>query len=102
MTSQQRVTIRVLGKEYTFETQGDPAEVREAARLAEETIQRVQSHFANRGQGDKAALLVLAIMDICGRYAAFSKEHQRFIERIGARSEALLDRIRQQTEGRVS
>ncbi len=93
MPSQPRVTIEALGRSYTFETRGDAAKAGEAAALATEIIRKVEENVRGAGITDKTALLVLAVLDVAGQLAAAREIHRQFVERIGARSGALLSRV---------
>lgn len=59
MASRQTVEVRILGQAYRIKSEGDPEGVRRAARLLEETLERVRGRARTVDSLDVAVLAAL-------------------------------------------
>lgn len=59
MTARPTVTVRILGHEYRIRSDGDPEGVHRAARLLEDTLERVRGRTSTVDSLDVAVLAAL-------------------------------------------
>jgi len=70
----QTVAVRILGQEYRIKSEGDPEGVRRAARLLEETLDRVRGRS---GTVDSLDVAVLAALNLAHHLVGLRDEARR-------------------------
>lgn len=98
MAARSIVEVRILGQPYRIRSEGDPEDVRRAARLLEETMERVQGRSSTVDSLDVVILaaLNLAHQLVSMREGARSGRGERID---GARLAALVDLLESAVDG---
>lgn len=89
----RRVTIDVLGRKFTFETQADEERANEVARFVSERVDGVQKALGATSGGKDIAIIVLAAMGIASDFFALKDDHDQLVQTVKARSRKLLSNL---------
>lgn len=99
MSSRESVSVRILGHDYRIRSDGDAEGVRRAARLLEETLERVQGRA---GTVDSLDVAVLAALNLAHQLVGLRDPQRREAEAPldPARLEALVALVESAVDGR--
>lgn len=88
----QRLTIRILGRDFTFETQTDEARAREVADYFAGQVEKVEKGLGAATSGKELPVLVMAALGMANDYMALKADHEDFVREVGAWSQRVLAR----------
>lgn len=88
----QRLTIKILGRDYTFETQADEARAQEVAAYLSEQVEKVERSLGAATGGKELPVLVMAALGMANDYMALKAGHEDFVRAVGSWSQRVLAR----------
>lgn len=89
-----QISIKILGRSFTFQTQGNVDKAREAAELVAAKVATAEKNLGRTvSEADKIGLFFLAALDVANSFLELKDDHQNFLEKVGFRSERLISRI---------
>ncbi|MEW5736553.1 MAG: cell division protein ZapA [Thermodesulfobacteriota bacterium] len=86
----QRLTIRILGRDFTFETQADDIRAREVAQYFAEQVEKVERSLGVMTSGKELPVLVTAALGMANDYVALKAGHEEFVRAVGDWSQRAL------------
>jgi cell division protein ZapA len=99
VSSDQTVTIDVLGQPFSFKTDSSVSEARAVAEFVAGSVRAVQKQCSGQvPTPDKRAILILTALNIASELFDLKKKHQGLLEDINQRSEQLLNTLEAQMQ----
>lgn len=88
----QRLTIKILGRDFTFETQADEARAQEVADYFSRQVEKVERSLGSATGGKEIPVLVMAALGMASDYMALKAGHEDFVRAVGTWSQRVLAR----------
>lgn len=91
---EKTVTLQILGRKFTFQTESGVPDAKKVAAHFEEAVQRVQSQFEGKPVNvDKETILVLTGLNIASEHFKLEKRYQQLFNRMAERSAVVLSEL---------
>lgn len=91
---EKTVTLQILGRKFTFQTESGAPDAKKVAAHFESAVQRVQSQFAGKaGFADNETILVLTGLNIASEHFKLEKQYQQQFARMAEKSAVVLSEL---------
>ncbi|VTR71337.1 hypothetical protein DESC_930004 [Desulfosarcina cetonica] len=92
---EKTVTLQILGRKFTFQTEPGEADAKQVAKRFEETVRKVQSQFDSKPSVniDKETILILTGLNIASEKYKLEKKYQQLCDRMSEKSAVVLSEL---------
>jgi len=91
---EQKVTLHIFGRQFTFQTESGVPDAKKVAALFEKAVQRVQSQFDGKPVNvDKETILILTGLNIASEHHKLEERYHLLIDRMTETSAVVLDEL---------
>jgi cell division protein ZapA (FtsZ GTPase activity inhibitor) len=91
---EQTVTLQILGRKFTFQTDSGVPDAKKVAALFDEAVQRVQSQFDGKPLTvDRETLLVLTGLNLASEHFKREEQYHQFCNRMTKKSAVVLSEL---------
>ncbi len=91
---EQTITLHILGRTFTFQTESDVPDARKVAARFEDAVKKVQSQYKGKLVNvDKETILILTGLNIASEKYKLEERHQRFFRRMTEKSAVVLSEL---------
>ena len=91
---EKTVTLQILGRKFTFQTEPGEADAKQVAKRFEETVRKVQSQFDSKPVNiDKETILILTGLNIASEKYKLEKKYQQLCDRMSEKSAVVLSEL---------
>ena len=91
---EKTITLQILGRTFTFQTESDAPDAKKVAALFEEAVKNVQHQYAgNLVNVDKETLLILTGLNIASEKYKIEERYQRLCSHVTEKSAVVLKEL---------
>lgn len=91
---EQTVTLQILGRKFTFQTESGVPDAKKVAALFEDAVRKVQSQFDGKPVNvDRETMLVLTGLNIASEHFKREERYHRILNRMTEKSAAVLSEL---------
>lgn len=94
----QMVTLQILGRSFTFQTDSGEPEADMVAAVFQEAVQKIQSQFEQKSiHVDRETVLVLTGLNIASENFKCEERYKQLLRQISKRSTVVLKQLEMET-----
>jgi len=90
---EQFVTIELFGRSYTFKTESELSEAREAADFLVKEVAKIEVQLSEKSLVPEQTILILAALNIAGENHKLKKKYSDMVQEITERSASLIHKL---------
>ncbi|MDM8552745.1 cell division protein ZapA [Desulfobacterales bacterium HSG2] len=87
---EQLVNIELFGQSYTFKTESELSEAREAANLLVKEVAKIELQLSAKSPVPEQTILILAALNIAGENYKLKRKYSDMVQEITERSASLI------------
>ena len=91
---EKTITLQILGRTFTFQTESEAPDAKEVAALFEEAVKKVQHQYEGKLVNvDKETILILTGLNIASEKFKLEERYERLCSRVTERSAVVLNEL---------
>ena len=91
---EKTITLQILGRTFTFQTESDAPDAKKVATLFEEAVKKVQQQYEGKLVNvDKETILILTGLNIASEKFKIEESYQRLCSGVAEKSAVVLSEL---------
>jgi len=91
---EKTITLQILGRTFTFQTESDAPDAKKVAALFEEAVEKVQRQYEGKLVNvDKETILILTGLNIASEQFKLEERYQQLCNRVTEKSAVVLNEL---------
>ena len=97
---EKTITLQILGRTFTFQTESDGPDAKKVAAHFEDAVKKVQSQYEGKLVNvDKETILILTGLNIASEKYKLEESYQRFFRNMTEKSAVVLNELEKAMAG---